>query len=156
MSNFQISALNPTAFLHLFELENHELLNLGAVRMLVDKPTGFPCRISLQNAAVGEQVILLTYQHHDTSSPYRASGPVFIKQNAVEAIPAINEIPAMLLQRLLSVRAYDSTGMMLQADVIEGEKLYGVLTAWFEDAAIDYIHLHSAKHGCYNCSVTRV
>jgi len=140
----------------LFKLENHELDKIGATSMVVDKPTGFPCRISLRNTALGEQVILLTYQHHETPSPYRASGPIFLKQDAVEATPAVNEITAMLQNRLLSVRAYDSKGMMLQADVIEGVQLYGLLTTWFDDAAIEYIHLHSAKHGCYNCSVRRV
>jgi hypothetical protein len=41
--------------------------------MTVDEFPGFPCRVSLQDAEIGEEVILLPYQHHKTNSPYQAN-----------------------------------------------------------------------------------
>jgi hypothetical protein len=46
--------------------------------------------------------------HHDVALPYRAAGPIFIRRGAKTAMPSVNEIPKMLLHRLLSVRAYDA------------------------------------------------
>jgi hypothetical protein len=65
-------------------------------------------RISLQDAAVGEEVLLLTFRHQAGASPYAASGPIFIRRSATQSFDAINVIPDQQRRRLLSVRAYDS------------------------------------------------
>lgn len=154
--NFQIQALPDTAFTHLFDLSDQELQQRGASRMTVDRKPGFPCRISLQDAEVGEAVLLLHYQHHQTDAPYRAGGPIFVRRNAPTAQPQVNEIPQMLRHRLLSVRAYNAAGWMLQAIVVEGTQLEETIQQLFGDPAIQYLHIHNAKPGCYNCSVVRV
>ena len=91
--NFKIKSLDDKEFSGLFSLENLELEKIGAVRMTVDKFPGFPCRISLEDAEIGEEVILLPYQHHKTNSPYQASGPIFVRKNAKTSTLDINEIP---------------------------------------------------------------
>jgi len=60
-ANFKMKPLNHTKFLGYFELTNPELEKIGAIRMTVDKFPGFPCRISLEDAQIGEEVILLPY-----------------------------------------------------------------------------------------------
>ena len=45
--------------------------------------------------------------------------------------------------------------MMRDADVIEGEALAPVLQRMFEDQAVDFLHLHNAKRGCYAARVDR-
>jgi hypothetical protein len=156
MTKFQIKALPEEAFAAFFNLDDAALQQMGAVRMIADKQPGFPCRISLQDAAPGEEVLLLTYQHHKTASPYQSAGPVYIRKIAKTARPGINEIPLMLQHRLLSLRAYDQYGMMKNALVTEGNRLADNLHALFETAEISYIHIHNAKAGCYNCVVERV
>ena len=156
MTNFQIKALPEETFAALFSLDDADLQQMGAVRMTADKQPGFPCRVSLQDAVPGEEVLLLPYQHHSTRSPYQSSGPVYIRRIAKAAAPGINEIPFMLQHRLLSLRAYDSNGMMKNALVTEGNKLAETLHNLFEAAQIAYIHIHNAKAGCYNCLVERV
>lgn len=155
MINFQIKALPEEGFAAIFNLDDAALQQMGAVRMTADKQPGFPCRVSLQDAAPGEEVLLLPYQHHSTCSPYQSSGPVYIRKMAKTAAPGINEIPFMLQHRLLSLRAYDSNGMMKNALVTEGNKLAHSLHALFETAEISYIHIHNAKAGCYNCVAER-
>jgi len=80
--NFKIKSLESSEFLSLFDLDNPALEKMGAIRMIVDEFPGFPCRVSLEDAEIGEEVILLSYQHHQTNSPYQASGPIFVRKIA--------------------------------------------------------------------------
>ncbi len=155
-NNFKIKALQANEFAGLFGLDDTALEKKGAKKMTVNANPGFPCRVSLEDAAMGEEVILLHYQHHKTNSPYRAGGPVFIRKIAATATPGINEIPAMLHHRLLSLRGYDINGIMQYAMVTEGQNLREQLHRIFENTAISYIHIHNAKAGCYNCVAERV
>jgi len=153
--NFQIKALPDNEFAPLFSLDNHELERSGAIRMTVDKKLSFPCRVSLEDSEIGDEVILLAYQHHKTNSPYQSLGPIFVKKNAATTKLAINEVPKLLNHRLLSLRGYDSTGMMKASLVTEGQNLRTVLHETFNNQEIDYIHIHNAKPGCYMCEVVR-
>lgn len=155
MNNFQIKSLKDSEFADLFDLSDLELEKMGAARLTVDKKLAFPCRVCLEDAEPGEEVILLSYQHHKTNSPYRSGGPIYIRKNAATAMLGINEIPKMLDHRLLSLRAYDKNGMMKQALVAEGHSLRTVLDTIFDNPEIEYIHIHNAKPGCYNCVVER-
>lgn len=153
--NFRIKALDDREFLALFNLGNSELEKIGAVKMIVDEFPGFPCRVSLEDAEIGEEVILLPYQHHKTNSPYQSSGPIFVRKIAKSSIYEINEIPKMFNHRLLSLRGYDKNAIMKDASVIEGNNLKAQIFKIFENDDIQYIHIHNAKPGCYNCLVER-
>ena len=156
MNNFRIKALSADKFSALFNLEDKELSEIGAIRMIVDSNPGFPCRISLEDAEMGEEVILFTFTHHECSSPYQASGAIFIRKNVATAELAINEVPKMLKHRLLSLRAYDEIGMMRDAQTIEGHRASDTINLIFNNKNISYIHIHNAIPGCYNCLVERV
>ena len=154
-NDFKIKSLDFQEFSDLFHSDDHQLAKLGALRMVVDEHPGFPCRVSLQDAAIGEEVILLPYQHHRTTSPYQAGGPIFVRKNAETARLAINEVPQMLLHRLLSLRCYEKSGMMKDALVLEGRELKEALHKIFSDPDISYVHIHNAKPGCFNCVAER-
>jgi hypothetical protein len=153
--NFKIKSLEESEFSALFNLDNSALEKMGAIRMIVDECPGFPCRVSLEDAAIGEEVILLPYQHHQTNSPYQASGPIFVRKIAQSAQLEINQIPKMLNHRLLSLRGYDNNAIMKEATVVEGKNLNEEINTIFENKEILYIHIHNAKPGCYNCVVER-
>ena len=152
---FQISALSIEKFTPLFNQSDDELQTIGARRMLADKNPGFPCRVSLVDAEPGEEVILLPFSHHDVDSPYRAAGPIFVRVNAETARPQVNEVPAMIRSRLLSIRGYEAAGTMLISEVVHGSELEKHLGQFFADARVAYIHIHNARPGCYNCRVDR-
>ena len=122
---------------------------------MVDSFPGYPCRVSLEDARVGERVLLLCYPYHEVNSPYRAAGPIFIREHAIMAEPLINHIPAMLKVRPQSVRAYDQSGHMLAAEVVVGEDLKPAIIRQLENPHIQYLHLHNAGPGCFNCTVMR-
>jgi hypothetical protein len=128
---------------------------MHARRVTVDERPGFPCRVSLADAEVGETVLLLSFAHHDVSSPYRGTGPIYVRQGVRTAAPAVNEIPVMFRHRLLSLRGYDAAAMLIAADVVQGSDLEGAIGSMFTDQSVSYLHIHNAKPGCYNCRVTR-
>lgn len=154
---FQIHGLPLAPFAPLFSLDDHALAAIGARRMVADAPDSAPCRVSLADAAVGDRLILLNHRHLDApSSPYRGEGPVFVREIATERLPAPGEVPDMLGRRLLSARAYDADWMMLDADVVEGAALADRLEAWFSNPAVETIHLHTARRGCYMAAALRI
>lgn len=155
-TDFQIIAADKNNFEQLFNLTSEELAKLGAIRKIADQHPGYPCRVSLQDAAAGEEVILTVFAHHAVRSPYQASGPVYIRKNAETAKPAINEVPSMLLHRQLSVRAYTGDAMMISSRVIPGVQLKQTIRDYFSDNKVAYLHIHNAGPGCYNCAVERV
>ena len=155
-TNFRIVGLPLTQFQPLFSLEDNELAQKGARRLIVDAKPGFPCRVSLQDAEIGERVILVPFVHHDVESPYRASGAIFVREAAKEIELAQSEIPDVVTSRVMSVRAYSDKGMMVNAAVTPGKELKSQIEKVFGDAKISYLHLHNAGAGCYSCRVERV
>lgn len=153
---FQIHALDPKLFIPLFGLPDAELAARGIRRHLVQEFPGTPCRVSLTDALVGEIVLLLPFTHQEANSPYRSSGPIFVRENVARAQPAVDEVPESVRGRLLSVRAYDAEGMMTNADVVDGAELEPCISRCFGDASVAYLHLHNARPGCYSCRVDRV
>ena len=155
-TNFRIVGLPLAQFKPLFSLDDNELAEEGARRLIVDAKPGFPCRVSLQDAEIGERVILVAFVHHDVESPYRASGAIFVREAAKEIELAQGEIPDVVTSRVMSVRAYNDKGMMVNAAVIPGKELESQIEKFFGDAKISYLHLHNAGAGCYSCRVERV
>lgn len=153
--DFRICALPRAAFERYFAMTDLELRRHGGRRCRADRQPGFPCRVSLEDAVPGESVLLLHYEHHAADSPYRASHAIYVRESAVEARPGVNEVPPMLRLRLLSVRAFDDNGAMLDADVVEGPALEPVLRRLLALPGAAYLHLHNAKAGCYAARVER-
>ncbi|MBI3407856.1 MAG: DUF1203 domain-containing protein [Planctomycetes bacterium] len=137
-------------------MDDSELAKHSARRCVADQKPGFPCRVSLVDAEPGERVILLPFEHHDVASPYRASGPIFVRERAQQADLDVNELPEVVRHRLLSIRAYDHAGLMIGAEVAEGRDLEVQIGCFFADAKVAYLHLHNARPGCYSCRVDPV
>jgi hypothetical protein len=85
-------------------------------------------------------VILLPYTHHDVASPYRASGPIFVREHAEQADLCVNQIPEVIRERLLSIHAYDAAGFMIEAEVVEGPHLEDQVGRFFAHAKVAYLH----------------
>jgi hypothetical protein len=153
--SFRFVALPAEPFASLFRLSEAELRSRAIRRVVVDEKPGYPCRVSLADAEIGETVLLLPFEHHGADSAYRASGPIFVRRDVATARPGVGEVPTMFRHRLLSVRAYDEGAMMVGAEVGTGDELEGVVERLFKQAAVSYLHIHNAGPGCYNCSVVR-
>ena len=156
MRSFQLSGIDHCLFEHLFELDDEQLTDLNIVRRIADASPGFPCRVSLQDADPGEEVLLLNYTHHDVNSPYRASGPVYVRRGACRRVLPPGEVPAYVTRRVISLRAYDGAGMMVGAEVVPGPQVAAAIDRMLATGAAAYVHLHNAPQGCFSCRVDRV
>ena len=154
--DFRITGLSPEPFLPFFFLSDAELSALGMRRYVVDQYPGFPDRITLEDAALGETVLLLSHVCQPAMTPYRACHAIFVREGATQVYDAINQVPESMRRRLLSLRAYCADGMMLDADVVEGAAIEAVIARLFGNADVSYIHVHNAKRGCYACRIDRV
>jgi hypothetical protein len=155
MHTFRLSGIDHEPFRELFELPDHELRRHQAVRCIATAHPGFPCRASLEDAEVGEELLLVPYLHQPADSPYRASGPIFVRREAQRRTLEAGYIPPYVSRRLISLRAYDTAHMMIDAIVCEGSAVAGCLDRWFDRAAVAYIHLHNANRGCFSCVAHR-
>lgn len=151
---FRISGLPAEPFQHLFALDDAALKRHGAVRRVAEN-SGYPCRVSLTDAKAGDEVILVNYEHQDADTPYRSRHAVYVRKGE-RRYDAVGEIPEQLRKRLLSVRAFDASGMMVDADVIEGRLLEELIGRLFANDSVAYIHLHFARPGCYAARVDRI
>jgi hypothetical protein len=153
--SFRITGLPAEQFRDLFGLTDQELSRRGAKRVTADSKPGFPDRVELRDAEPGEPLILINHVHQPTDNPYRASHAIFVREGATTQYDNRDEIPESLRLRLISLRAFDSNDMMLDADVVDGRDLHAAIDRMFENADAAYLHAHYAKRGCYAARVDR-
>jgi hypothetical protein len=153
---FRISGLSPEPFRHLYGLSNEQLEREGVKRYVADKRPGFPDRIEMRDADIGQRLLLLNHVCQPADTPYRATHAIFIREGAEETYDRIDEVPEVMRIRLLSLRAYDSSDMMVDADVVDGREIETIIGRLFGNAQVAYIHAHNAKRGCYSGRIERV
>ena len=155
MSSYRLVGLLSDSFAPLFALASDELAALGARRVVANTKPGFPCRVCLDDAEPGEELLLLPFEHQPQNSPYRASGPIYVKAGARRRVLGNGEIPDYVRLRQISLRAYDSAHMIVGAEVCGGDGVGAEIERQFADPRVSYIHLHNAKRGCFSCLVER-
>lgn len=155
MKNFRLLGLDAAPFAHLFDFDDEALAQFGIRRVRADVMPGFPCRVSLEDAPVGAELLLLSYEHQPARSPYRSTGPIYVGRDASRKVLASGEVPVYVTTRLISLRAYDRNDMMIVGDVAEGSAVRSQLVSYFARPDIEYVHLHNARRGCYSCVAIR-
>lgn len=153
---FRATGLALSHFETLFALDDDALARRGMRRMVADAKPGFPCRVSLQDAEPGERLLLLPFVHQSAHSPYRASGPIFVREAAGVPFDRAGVVPPVLRGRLLSLRAYDEAGFMVDAEMVEGDAVEAAIARFFAREDVGYLHVHNARRGCFACRIDRI
>ena len=151
---YRIEGLHRADFAHLFALSDAELAAHNAVRVTATGP-GFPCRVSLEDARAGEQLILLNYTSHDVATPYRSSYAIYVRENADDIAPLIDATPPVFEGRPLGLRAFDQDGMLRNAALALPGQADAKIRELFAGGNIAYIHAHNAAHGCFSARIDR-
>jgi hypothetical protein len=151
---FRLRGLDAAPFQPLFALDEGSLKDRQAVRQTADAQPGFPCRISLTDAPVGAEVILVNYEHQSADTPYRSRHAIYVRQGE-ETYDAVDAVPEQLRSRILSLRAFDDRGFIRAADLVAGTALEPALEALLADPVVAYIQAHFAKFGCYAARIER-
>jgi Protein of unknown function (DUF1203) len=153
MNSFRIRGLPAADFNDLFGLSDAELEQRQARRMIA-QDGGYPCRISLTDATPGDEVILVSYEHHRAASPYRSNGALFVREGE-QRFDGVDAVPAQLRKRVIALRGYDTCGMLRKAELFDGRNLEAGIDALFAQSEIAFIHAHFAKYGCYAALIER-
>jgi hypothetical protein len=152
---YAISGIDPSLFSHLFGLSDEELARQGAVRMIADGRPAFPCRVQLDDSKTGEALLLVNHLSHDGNNPYRASHAIFVSESAKEAAVYRDEVPPALERRILSLRAFDSDGMMGEAALAQPGEADAVIRRLLDNPTVDHIDAHNAIRGCFAARIDR-
>jgi hypothetical protein len=153
--NFRILGLSPAPFRHLYGLSDRQLQAHGAQRHVANRSPGFPDRIELRDAEPGESLLLLNYLHQPADTPYRASHAIFVREGAEQAYDAVGEIPDVMHRRTISLRAFDATHGMCDAELATGDAIAEAIARLLADPATAYIQAHYALRGCYAARIER-
>ena len=151
---YRIEGLRRADFAPLFAMSDAELAAQNAVRVTATGP-GYPCRVSLDDAKAGEQLILLNYTSHDVATPYRSTYAIYVRADADEIAPLIDATPPVFEGRPLGLRAFDEGGMLKSAALALPGQADAKIRELFADDNIAYIHAHNAAHGCFSARIDR-
>ena len=153
--HYAVRGLDPKPFEPLFGLPDEALAARGVVRMMVTEKPSFPCRVSLTDREIGETVLLLNHVSHDVAGPYRASHAIFVTEGARAPAELVDRVPSVFETRTLSLRGFDSDGMMADAVLTGPGEAEDGIDKLFADPAIAYIHAHNAARGCFSARIER-
>jgi hypothetical protein len=153
--SFRLIGLPAQDFSHLFALSDEQLATQAAVRRVADaRQPGYPCRVSLTDSQPGDELVLVNYEHHPVTSPYRMRFAIFVRKGE-ETYDRIDEVPQQLRIRELAVRAFDSDAMLVGWELVHGRDLEATIERLLADARATYLHIHFAAPGCYAARVER-
>jgi hypothetical protein len=151
---YRITGLDPAPYKPLFGLPDEALAERDVVRMTVTDAT-FPCRVSLTDRDIGESVLLLNHVSHDVANPYRASHAIFVSETDQEPAEYVDRVPPVFELRVLSLRGFDSEGMMADAVLAQPGEADAGIRRLFANPAIATIHAHNAARGCFSAKIER-
>ncbi len=150
-----VHGLDPAPFRPLFDMDHEQLSRRQARRIEADSPTGFPCRVSLADAPVGERLLLVHHVSQDAATPYRSAFAIYVSESATEAARHDGHLPPAIDRRTLTLRAYDSHAMMRAARLAQPGDGDKALRELFEDEEVETVHIHTAAPGCFLARAAR-
>ena len=151
---YRIEGLAPDAFESLFGMADAELAARNAVRVTADKAGGYPCRVSLRDAAPGEELILLNHVSNDVPTPFRTTYAIYVRKGA-EPAAYEDEAPDYLDRRTLSLRGFGADGMLKHGLLAMPGEADARIRDLFASDEIATIHAHSAAYGCFLARIER-
>jgi hypothetical protein len=154
--SYRVRGLDAAPFRHLYGLSEGALARLGVRRCVADAKPGFPDRVELRDAEPGETLLLLNHVHQPADTAYRASHAIFVREGAEASADLVDTIPEVMRVRPISLRAFDAAGEMVDADLVDGSALEPLIERFLANPAVDYLHAHYAKRGCYAARIERV
>jgi hypothetical protein len=151
---YRIEGLAPEAFESLFGMTDGELAARNAVRVTAGPDGGYPCRVSLADAAPGEELILLNHVSNDVPTPFRTAYAIYVRKGA-KAASFADETPGYLDRRTLSLRGFDEAGMLKEGVLAMPGEADACIRDLFGREEVATIHAHNAAYGCFLARIER-
>ena len=156
MNSFKVLALPEAVADRVRRLRSDDHGNDGIDFTVADRKPGYPCRVCLEDAEPGEPMLLFSYSPFNRPRPYRNIGPIFIHGDRCSPYRDSGAVPSQLRHRLLALRAYDESDLMVGADIVDGTEVEALIQRLFGDSRAKYIHVHNARAGCFACQLERM
>ncbi len=131
-----------------------ELRRTGGSVYVADSVPGYPCRLCLTDAEIGEELVLVSHDPFAGDSAYRSASPIFVHREPCQPFVG-NTLPLQLTRRQLSVRSFDAEDMMIEAAVVAGSTLGETLHGFFSTETCERVHIHNADRGCWAATIPR-
>lgn len=125
------------------------------VYMVATSKPGFPCRVTLEDADEGEELVLFNHVSHDVQSPYRTSYAIFVRTGAAKAAQYTDEVPPVFAGRTLALRGFGTDAMLKSAELAVPGSADKTIRQLFALEEVAYIDVHNAAHGCFVARVER-
>ena len=151
---YRIAGLDPAQFAPLWAMAAEDLERHGARRVTAAADSGFPCRVTLEDARAGEPLLLVHHVHHDVAGPYRSAFAIFVRENA-ERATFVDQCPPCFAGRTLSLRGFGTDGTLAEARLAAPGKADAAIRALLADPRIAHINAHNAAAGCFAARITR-
>lgn len=151
---YAICGLAPETFAPLFELDDAALAAHGGRRVVANSDRGFPCRVSLEDAREGDELLLLHYVSHDVATPYRSAYAIYVRKAAAQAVYE-DSLPPVFAGRTLSLRAFDREGMIRTAQLTLPDGIEAAIRSLLSDPLTAYIDAYNAAYGCFAARIER-
>jgi hypothetical protein len=153
--SFIVTGLPVETFQPLFGLSDAALAAHGAVRRTAVAGERFPCRITLEDAAPGETLLLLNFEHQSAATPYRSNYAIYVNEAAAQTRRLEGELPPVLRGKRIALRGFDAEGMLLEAELSLNDDVAQIVGRQFENPDVAYIHAHNAGAGCFAARIDR-
>jgi len=150
--SFRITGLPAERFADLFALSDHELKARNVIRRTAAHNA--PCRVSLTDAEIGQEILLVNFTHHPVDNPYHSRYAIWVRPGE-QTYDAVDQVPEQLRRRTLSLRAWDHDDLLIGYDVVDGRAVEGAIEKLLADPRASYIHAHYAGPGCYAARIER-
>ncbi|HEV2866235.1 MAG TPA: DUF1203 domain-containing protein [Allosphingosinicella sp.] len=150
---YRVGGLAAEAFAPLFDMSEAELAARRA-RRTVAEGSGYPCRISLEEAAPGEALILVNHVSQEAATPFRAAHAIYVRKDVARG-SFTDAVPAILATRTLGLRAFDREGMLRGALLAPPGEADARIRELFERPEVAEIHAHNAALGCFLARIER-
>ncbi|MDE2449016.1 MAG: DUF1203 domain-containing protein [Gammaproteobacteria bacterium] len=118
----------------------------------------YPCRHCLREASGENGMLLLSHQAPEPRSVYGHPTAIFLCAHGCARFDGPDTVPDIVRNRHVSLRAFESDGMMLYEanELVEGEGHGAAIRRIFERKEVAFINAHTAKAGCMLCHIVRV
>lgn len=140
-----------------------ETLRAGRVDRFGNKleaaPAGhhWPCRHCLQEIEVGAGSLVLAHSPFPKPGPYSEVGPIFVCADDCAAYGKTDRVPSVVRDRLVVVRGYGHDDRIVYGtgEIAAGPEVPDLARRLLARPELAYLHVRTARNGCYLCRVER-
>jgi len=124
----------------------------NSIAPFIDSDGGWPLRCCLRNSQSGDRIAIIAWSPFEWSGPYRETGPVVVHTDGCARTATLDELPADLNRRPMTLRPYGREHTILYdlvTHVPPDDDLTARTTALFANDDVVEVYAKNATGGCF-------